>query len=49
MDEEEIRIKMDDCVNASLALEATDVFVDLGRRNLVSGTQHYIGRFRRGC
>ena len=29
MDEEEIKIKMDDSVNTSLALEGIDIFVDL--------------------
>ena len=29
MDEEEIKIKMDDGVDTSLALEGTDLFVDL--------------------
>ena len=29
MDEEEIKIKMDDSVDISLALEGTDLFVDL--------------------
>ena len=29
MDEEEIKIKMDDSVNTSLASEGTDLFVDL--------------------
>ena len=29
MNEEEIKIKMDDCVNTSLASERTDLFVDL--------------------
>ena len=29
MDEEEIKIKMDDSIDTSLALEGTDLFVDL--------------------
>ena len=29
MDEEEMKIKIDDCVDTSLALEGTDLFVDL--------------------
>ena len=29
MDEEEIKIKMDDDIDASLALEGTDLFVNL--------------------
>ena len=29
MDEEEIKIKMDDCVSTSLASEGIDLFVDL--------------------
>ena len=29
VDEEEIKIKMDDSVNTSLALEGSDIFVDL--------------------
>ena len=29
MDEEEIKIKMDDSVNTSLALEGIDIFVEL--------------------
>ena len=29
MDEEEIKIKMDDCVKTSLTPEGTDLFVDL--------------------
>ena len=42
VDGEEIEIEMDDYVSASLALEGTGLFVDLGRRSLVSGTQHHI-------
>ena len=42
MNEEEIKIKMDDRVDASLAFEGTDLCVTCGRRSLVSGTQNDI-------
>ena len=42
MDEEEIKIHLDDGVDTSLASEGTDLFVDLWERNLVSGTQNVI-------
>ena len=37
MEEVEIKIKMDDCVDTSLDLEGTDLFVDLWEAQLISG------------
>ena len=37
MNEEEINIKMDDCVDKSLASEGTDLFVDLWEAQPFSG------------
>ena len=44
MDEEETKIKMDDCVDTSPALEGIlpTYLLTCGRRRLVSGTQNEI-------
>ena len=42
MDEEEMKTKMDDGVDNSLASEGTDLFVDLLEAPLVSGNQNDI-------
>ena len=40
MDEEEIKIKMDDSVGSSLASEGLTYLLTCGRRSLISGTQN---------
>ena len=42
MDEEEIKNKMDDLVDISLASEGTDIFDDLWETQPLSGTQNDI-------
>ena len=42
MDEEEIKIKMDDSVDTSLGLHRTDLLLTCGRHSLVCGIQNDI-------